>query len=460
MYEFQTHYDVIIIGGGISGLYTAYQLSKHTHASILILESKGRLGGRIKSLVRDEHLIETGAARIAASHPKVFELAETLNIPRTQFTLLREKTKSQSTLNTLSHILKYKNRNETLLELLKKTKNISHKDINAFLKDWGYSGNIALLQSSEFKMKNYTEPHFKLSCGLSEIIKRLAHHLEKQPNVHILLGHPCTSLSQSRGLFRVHTQKHTFTSHKIFSSIHSISSTQNTLQKIITKLENTVVPNNYIRLFQFSPNESTRETFQDKEPKEPKEPKQIYEDGEKAKKLMEKYVAGSLQQKHKMIESFYWKKGAWFWKTRVNVKTIAPYSLQPLPSLHFIGDTFSRNQAWMQGALETSDSALTLASHIPLYKHIIPDDENQKNQKKLKRKIPHTALVSSRKNIQLPKNHVIFENAVYDLTNFIQNHPGGNIIQIGLQKDITKLFHSIPHSTFARALLEKYRIDT
>lgn len=449
MYEFQTHYDVIIIGGGISGLYTAYQLSKCTEASILILESKGRLGGRIKSLVRGEYVIETGAARIAASHHKVFELAETLNIPRTHFTLLCEKAKSQSTLNTLSHILKYKNRNKTLLELLKETKHVSHKDINAFLKDWGYSGNIGLLQSSEFKIENYTEPHFKLSCGLSEIIKRLAHHLEKQMNVHILLGHPCISLSQSRGLFRIHTRKHTFTSHKIFSSIHSISSTQDTLQMIITKLENSVVSNNYIRLFEFSP-----ETLQNKEPR------QIYEDGEKAKMLMEKYVAGCLQQKHKMIESFYWKKGAWFWKTHVNVKTIAPYSLQPISNLHFIGDTFSRNQAWTQGALETSDSALALASHIPFYKHITPDDENINNKKKLQRKVPHTVLVSSRKNTRLPINHVIFENTVYDLTDFIQNHPGGNIIQIGLQKDITKLFHSIPHSTFARSLLEKYKIDT
>ena len=39
------NYDVIIVGGGISGLFTAYKLSK-TDLKILLIEMHEDLGGR------------------------------------------------------------------------------------------------------------------------------------------------------------------------------------------------------------------------------------------------------------------------------------------------------------------------------------------------------------------------------------------------------------------------------
>ena len=47
------------------------------------------------------------------------------------------------------------------------------------------------------------------------------------------------------------------------------------------------------------------------------------------------------------------------------------------------------------------------------------------------------------------------DNKVYDVTQFINKHPGGNIIKIGLGKDITKLFNSIQHSDMAFTILQK-----
>ena len=41
-------YDIIIIGGGIAGLYKAHQhLKKDPNKKILLLEAANRLGGRI-----------------------------------------------------------------------------------------------------------------------------------------------------------------------------------------------------------------------------------------------------------------------------------------------------------------------------------------------------------------------------------------------------------------------------
>ena len=42
-------YDVIIIGGGTSGLATASELAKLGNQNILVLEASDRLGGRIKT---------------------------------------------------------------------------------------------------------------------------------------------------------------------------------------------------------------------------------------------------------------------------------------------------------------------------------------------------------------------------------------------------------------------------
>jgi protoporphyrinogen oxidase len=43
-------YDFIIIGGGIAGLYSAYQLKKrYPHIRLCILEKEERIGGRMGS---------------------------------------------------------------------------------------------------------------------------------------------------------------------------------------------------------------------------------------------------------------------------------------------------------------------------------------------------------------------------------------------------------------------------
>lgn len=72
-------YDVIIVGGGIAGLYTGIELLKRYSVRCCILERNSYLGGRVytfKDTVKGVGKVqwEAGAGRIATSHQYIREL--------------------------------------------------------------------------------------------------------------------------------------------------------------------------------------------------------------------------------------------------------------------------------------------------------------------------------------------------------------------------------------------------
>jgi monoamine oxidase/predicted heme/steroid binding protein len=79
------NYDLVIIGGGIAGLYTLYKLSKkNTHLKILLLESGQRLGGRIYSyketIDKQEYVMDLGAGRLGYHHKLINNLINELGL--------------------------------------------------------------------------------------------------------------------------------------------------------------------------------------------------------------------------------------------------------------------------------------------------------------------------------------------------------------------------------------------
>ena len=72
-------YDIIIIGGGISGLFLAYKLST-TNLKIILLEGSSDLGGRIQTIKKEKLSYEAGAARFNTSHSKIMTLINEINL--------------------------------------------------------------------------------------------------------------------------------------------------------------------------------------------------------------------------------------------------------------------------------------------------------------------------------------------------------------------------------------------
>lgn len=81
-------YDVIIIGGGISGLYVAYKLLRHfskygdgkSRKKILILEKSDVMGGRIFTYSDKSMTVDAGAGRFSADHQLFISLLKDLGL--------------------------------------------------------------------------------------------------------------------------------------------------------------------------------------------------------------------------------------------------------------------------------------------------------------------------------------------------------------------------------------------
>jgi cytochrome b involved in lipid metabolism len=87
--KYNTHntnnYDLVIIGGGISGIYTLYKLSsKYPQLKILLLESGERYGGRIYSYKEtidgEEYVMDLGAGRLGHHHKLINNLINELGL--------------------------------------------------------------------------------------------------------------------------------------------------------------------------------------------------------------------------------------------------------------------------------------------------------------------------------------------------------------------------------------------
>src|SRR5256714_2404831 len=76
---------IVVIGGGISGLAAAYQLTKQraSHGSaleVLLLEAGARVGGTVRTVKRDGFLLEAGPDSFISEKPEALELAKEIGL--------------------------------------------------------------------------------------------------------------------------------------------------------------------------------------------------------------------------------------------------------------------------------------------------------------------------------------------------------------------------------------------
>ena len=79
------NYDIVIIGGGIAGIYSMYNLKKkYPKLKVLLLEKEERFGGRVYSHYEKvdniDYIMDLGAGRIGYHHTMMVSLIKELKL--------------------------------------------------------------------------------------------------------------------------------------------------------------------------------------------------------------------------------------------------------------------------------------------------------------------------------------------------------------------------------------------
>ena len=120
-----------------------------------------------------------------------------------------------------------------------------------------------------------------------------------------------------------------------------------------------------------------------------------------------------------------------------------------LPNFYICGENYSQYQAWCEGALMTSEKVIKLINK--------KKRGGRKTRKKHKKHRVYTAHEVKKHNKKRDA-WIIIDKKVYDITKWIDKHPGGDIILKWIGKDGTDQFNSIHPSYVKKKILPTYFI--
>ena len=452
-------YDFIIIGCGISALYLLYLL-RNQNLKVCILEKKPYIGGRIQSLEIGGKIIDSGALRFNMNHKYLLKLLDILQITNYKKLISKKNVKLPPKLEE-----KFKqfinNQKNNLSPWSSVIKQYFTYDENNLLKLWfGYNEEWENSQCSHLcnnLLKNYdANEYFYFPNGFSEVVEKLYNLVKVNPNYHFHLGEKVMKISHPNNIYTM-SGNH-FTADKIIFACppHYIANIKGT--EIITPILQSVGSDTLNRMYALFPNQKwfPKNVVHCSSPINqivPIDNELImisYSSGEDAKFWIEQEqngklwavlqqqlekVLGKKVEKPKWIKQNYWNPATHYYRDGVNSKTIQDVSFHPFNNWHIIGEAYSNDQGWTNGALENTEI---------FYKKLIKNNWHKEKQ-------------FTMKDVQKNNWMVLFGN-VYDVSKWIKIHPGGDVIKYGLGKDATDIFTNVGHSNDAFLFMEKYKI--
>ncbi len=425
--------DILIVGGGISGLYLLYNLVKSVAKEgdrIHLYEKSTYLGGRIRTFYENGNKMEAGAARFCAKrHKKMYQLIRELKLTKylspgyahIQFIPTSRKYSVDPVYIALAKQSPYDFINRVLRDVAKKRISVEdqQKDVFIdFMKQWdllrdeeaqylldafGYSGEItsmnafnALHMFRNDLNKNYT--YYSLSCGLSTLIDRMIREIRKiakKKKIHIEIHTQCEvrNVRRSHGhdghyQYTINDADMKYAKYVVFAIQKAALLQQPILRPIYRELR-AVQSKSLCRIYMIFRDPSwfrdlskiTTDSHNRYLIPLDKERGTImisYTDGKYADHLYKYYMKYGEEMLNTYILSSwaktlhidggierplktrvcYWKEGIAMWKAGVNSSHISAIVRRPMKNMFIIGENYSSNQAWIEGALETVDNIL------------------------------------------------------------------------------------------------------
>jgi len=466
--------------------------------SILILEKSYRVGGLIKTNSNDKFKIkyENGAGRITENDKLLLELVRRFNLEQQKIELLTKKEyrkvfddkiisiKTDKFSRTLNKII-FKNHKLADQELLGKTLRSLFEDelgmerTSILVESFGYTDEFDKVNAKnglEIFKKSFLPNlrYYVLRDGLEQIVLQLE-SLLKERGVVIQLSEMITDIEKKEkdnSSITLHTAtfdgaNKTYTTNNLVLALPRGALVKIPYLQNIRSLLNSVEDSSLFRIYAVFPKNSDGKVWFHDIPKTTTNlPIQqfipinaanglvmiTYSDTKNARQWQQYKINDVFKKKIMMnirilfsektipeptfLTSNFYAEGTHLWKINCDGNTLQPRILQPFidMKLFICGESYSTNQGWIEGALETSG--------------IVVEIMKNKSIPKIK--------VFSREQVEKSGSLIIVNNNVYDisLNNWINLHPGGrDIITKYIGKDATKIYRYI-HPEYAYHLLE------
>lgn len=377
LYEsFNSNYDVVIIGGGIAGLYTAYQLSK-TNKNFILIERDSQLGGRIKMDKIDGVDIPTGASYLKWNKDKSLrKLISDLDIEVTPYELTMDKTFPESDIDKMfkklkSHLKDYPRNKIDFKEYAVGV--LGKKD---------YQNLVNMMGFSDFEKADFEDT--VINYGLDDNVsgnkmvnldwnKLIGKMVKSIGNKQILLNKEVKEIKSDKDSFtidfgekitckkvvvatQISSVKKLIKSDiykgiesqefiKIFAKVDGLESVKN--YTIVDSPLRKVIPfKNDVYCIAYSDNKDA-----------------IYLNSQN-KSQIEKLLKVDFDIKGiSNMKKFFWKEGTHYYKPLSNDfksrKEFIKNAQRPYKNIFVVGECVSQKQGWVNGALETVDCVIS-----------------------------------------------------------------------------------------------------
>lgn len=415
-------FDVVIVGGGISGLYTAMKLSNKYN--VCLLDERDYWGGRIITNKKPHY--EIGAARFNTSHKLLLSLIRKFSLTPIQLNtevdyIDRKTLKLIPNIHTIlssyfkiiikesNKVSKTKLQNMTLYEFIVEI--LDKEQANIIVMIFGYNSEITKMNAYQaievFKTDFVSEKYFVLKEGLSslcncivKILKQNKVVLKNESFVEQVVKND-SSCEVYRTIFRDklrNNKKCVVFSRKVVFAIKSHQVLSFPILKPIHKYVKNVYQSPLLRVYVKYPINKGKPWFHDlRRTTTNGILRQIipidyktglimiaYVDGVDINKLRDKKT-GNVHKDEKLLKviqnelycmfpykkipsplyfkSHYWSEGAHHWKPNCDPDFVSRAVLNPAKNIYVCGEAFSLKQAWVEGGLQTSSQVVKIINN-------------------------------------------------------------------------------------------------
>ena len=391
--------DYLIVGAGIAGLYTAYELCKnHVIKNILIVERNDYIGGRIKTLhlKKNNITVELGAGVISQDHKHMLKLVNELGLSNdlvfsksVKYAINNETGKITNVNKSgfREKILELKNNMDkknacsyTLYRYIERIYGI--KVANELTNQFGYPADFYeqnAVDGINMLLRDSDKGYYRLKNGLDQIIHRLEDYL-KSNNVEIKLGVSLINIKKVKNKYECLLSNGYIIANSVVLAIPKEALCNiEYLNPIRDSLLNSVVSKALMRIYMIFPTENlwfeslkgitvTNTLLNQIIPiNKEKGVLMVYLIGENAtsmemlkeKGLMEEEVMFHLRKLFKnvgnpsKIYSVFWKEATHMFINGVNSEVIGQKIMKPFDEdkVYVVGESYSMIQQWSEGCI-------------------------------------------------------------------------------------------------------------